>query len=99
MKMDVLIVHLQANVLNVIPHHGIYFQEIVMKSVQLELMLMMEVARLVILIVLNVTEEKQIIVILVQLNTITETHVSTHVLMENMQTHQPYPVITVMKPV
>lgn len=82
-KKDVLNVHLVPNVLNVNLHHIGYYQEIVMKSVQVEHLLMMEVVILVMTFVLNVTEENHTNVTLVNINTITETHVSNHVMMEN----------------
>lgn len=82
-KKDVLNVHLVPNVLNVNLHHIGYYQEIVMKSVQVEHLLMMEVVILVMTFVLNVTEENHTNVTLVNINTITETHVSNLVMMEN----------------
>jgi len=99
MKMDVLIVHLQQNVLNVTAHHGSYFQEIVMKSVQAKLMLMMEPVKNVTMNVLNVMEEKKKTVSIVLMHSSTETHVSTHALMENGPIPTLGLVITVMKPV
>lgn len=52
MKMDVLIAHLEPNVLNVTqPVHGTYFQEIVTTPVHPELMLMTKSVALVMILV------------------------------------------------
>lgn len=98
-KKDVLNVHLVPNVLNVTHLHISYYLEIVMKSVQVEHMLMMDLVNLVMTFVMNVTEENPTIVTLVNTNTITETHVLNHVLMENGPTQLQRLVITVMTPV
>lgn len=74
-KMDVLIVHLAPNVLNVIHHHITYFQEIVMKPVHLDIIQLMDYVMHVTMLVQNVMDQIQIIVTLVNINTITETHV------------------------
>lgn len=100
MKKDVLIAQVQPNVLNVTqPFHITYFQEIVMKSVHLELLLMTKTVLIVVILVKNVMDQIQTIVTFVKLNTSTETHVSTHALMENGQIQTPRLVTTVMKPV
>lgn len=97
MKMDVLIVHLQQNVLNVTVHHGSYFQEIVMKSVQAELMPMMELVMNVMMNVMNAMQEKKMTVSLAIIHSSGETNVSTHAQMENGLIPAAGLVITVMK--
>lgn len=98
-KMDVLIVHLQQNVLNVTAHHGSYFQEIVMKSAQAVLMPMMELVMNVTMNVMNVMQEKKKTVLLVRIHSSGDTNVSTHAMMENGPIPPAGLVITVMKPV
>lgn len=73
-KMDVLIVHLVPNVLNV-EQTGIYFQEIVMKPVHLDIIQLMDYVMHVTMLAQNVMDQMQIIVTLVNMHTITETHV------------------------
>jgi hypothetical protein len=82
-KKDVLNVHLVPNVLNVNLHHIGYYEEIVMKSVVERYQEPATQHILVMTFVLNVTEENHTNVTLVNINTITETHVSNHVMMEN----------------
>jgi hypothetical protein len=60
-----------------------------MKSAQQQLMLIIKNVNLVMMFVPNVMEEKQTIVMFVNINIFTETHVLTHVMMENGQTHPP----------
>lgn len=57
-NLDVLLVQVQPNVPSA-RTHIYYFQEIVMKSVQLELMLMTKTVKLVMMNVMNVMEENQ----------------------------------------